>query len=150
MKGCGLYSCSGTASSPLLSSTCCSWRVRCTLNVVSPLSLLVSGFAFLHHAVVNKSKIQALGGQELDWGDAVLSGIMDGVETSADTWGGPPLALPGSNFDRQTIHRGLLTLNAMSSAIGDGLRIQDTYKELLEDPTEASHLSTKVAGGQGK
>lgn len=50
----------------------------------------------------------------------------------------------------QTFHKGLLSLNATSSAIWDGLRIRDTYTELLQGPTEASHLSTKVAVGQGK
>jgi len=91
MKGHGLYSCFGTASSPLLSSTCCSCRVCCPLNVISlslspclhpsfSLSLLVSGLAFQHQAVVSESKIQSPGVQELVWGDAALPGIMDGVK----------------------------------------------------------------------
>lgn len=100
MKGHGLYSCSGTASSPLLSSSHCSCHVRCPLNVVSlslppcllpsSFSLLISGFAFLHQAVVNESKIQTLGVQELDWGYASLLGIMDGVKPQQI----PKVALP--------------------------------------------------------
>ena len=49
---------------------------------------------------------QVLGGQELDWGDAALPGIMDGGETSADTWGGPPFALPGSDVDNDRLFTG--------------------------------------------
>lgn len=92
----GLHPCSGTASSPLPSSTCPSCPVCSTLSVVSPLFLWYSGFAFLHQAVfVNKNP--GSGGQELDWRDAAFPD-QDMVKfTRYRTF--PPFALPGSDVD---------------------------------------------------
>lgn len=153
MKGRGLYSCSGTASSPLLSSTCCSWHVRCTLNVVSPLSLPVSGFACLHQAVsVNQIS-------RLSWGRG--AGVRLGRCCSPWHHGwwwnlSRYLRWPSLCFAQQwcwqwqAIHRGLPSLNATSSAIWDGLRIWDTYTELLEGPTEAPPPFHKSSSWLGK
>lgn len=147
-EGHGLYPCSGTASSPLLSSTCHTCLVCSTLSVLSPLFLVFTGFIFCTKLwSVNKNPGSV--DQELDCRDAAFPDKHRGEIHQIQEV--PSLCFAWQPcWQWQTIHRGLVPWNVTSCAIWDGIRTQGTCTELLEGAREAPYFSTKVAGGQGK